>query len=170
MPGGASSFGGSDGDEPGYASVMTWQRLDRSDYAGPIVAASIRVPRTVPLTTPLGEPLPDTVQCLALLDTGATHSILDLDHVAATLQLQAHDTRRMAFAGLSRAEAPVYEVGVSFPDFPLPERMIRVSGLRLPGPFALLVGVDLLRGTRFAMEWSDDGPWLRWEPLSGPTG
>ncbi|HMV66476.1 MAG TPA: retropepsin-like aspartic protease [Myxococcota bacterium] len=101
---------------------------------------------------------------VALLDTGATHSVVDLDRVVAGLGLAQRDVQRLRVAG-ARAEVPTYEVMLSLPDLPFPTRRLRVAGMQLPEPFAMLLGMDLMRGTRLALEWRDDGRWLRWEPL-----
>jgi hypothetical protein len=37
--------------------------------------------------------------------------------------------------------------------------------MTLPGPFWMLIGMDLLDGTRLAMECRGSERWLRWEPL-----
>lgn len=148
---------------------MSWHRLPEGLYRGPLVVTRLRDPRRN-----AAPGIPPFLECWALLDTGATHSIVDVGQIAERLDLRVHDQRRMAVAGASTHVAsaadtaplrPVYEVGVAFPDFDFEERTVRVSGMTLPGPFWMLIGMDLLDGTRLAMECRGSERWLRWEPL-----
>lgn len=139
----------------------SWHRLDGTAYDGPIVVARVAPARPRPGWPPF-------VECPALLDTGATHSVLDLPRVARTLGLTPVDARRMRVAGPTPVELPVVEAVVTFPGFALPARHLRVGAVDLPPAFALLIGMDLLDGTRLAMEWGPEGRWLRWERLPTP--
>lgn len=144
---------------------MTWHRLPDDVYRGPVVVARVHAPEPPQHAGAPGR-VARFVECWALLDTGATHSVIDVAQVAARLRLPTHDHRHLALADRDAAPTPVHEVGVSFPDFPFPTRHVRVSALRLPGPFWMLVGMDLLDGTRLALEWRGRDRWLRWEPLT----
>lgn len=139
-----------------------WHRLDERTWDGPVVAALVHAER--PRAS--GDPRPVVIECRALIDTGATHTIIDQARVAELLGLQQLDRRRLALAGAQRAEVPVHDVPVTFPDFPLPTRRVRVAAMTLPGPITMLVGMDLLQGTRLAFEFGPQGRWLRWEPLA----
>ncbi len=117
---------------------------------------------------PDGARLTSFVECWALIDTGATHSAIDPEHVAAPMALTTYDTRRMVLPNRALAETSVHEVGVSFPDFVLERRTVRVSSMRLPGPFWMLVGMDLLDGTRLELDVRGRERWIRWTPAAGP--
>lgn len=143
-----------------------WVRLDRELYAGPLVRARVHDLdlRRRQEAAPPGLRLTATVGCWALIDTGATHSGIDPDAIVTPLELRLHDVRSLVLAGRGRVETPVHEVAVDFPDFPVPRRIVRVSAMRLPGPFSLLVGMDLLAGTRLELDLRGEACWLRWRP------
>jgi predicted aspartyl protease len=140
---------------------MSWQRLDTKLYRGPLVLTRLFNPDP----TSYLRGAPPFIECWALLDTGATDSIVDSEQIARRLMLETYDTRRLAVAGRVRAEAPVHEVGIRLPEHPFPEKRIRVAGMKLPGPFWMLIGMDLIEGTRLSLECGPEGRWLRWEPL-----
>lgn len=144
-----------------------WIRLDRELYAGPLVRARVHDLdlRRRQEAAPPGMRLTATVGCWALIDTGATHSGVDPDAIVAPLDLRPHDTRRMVLAERGRVETAVHEVAIDFPDFPVPRRIVRVSAMRLPGPFSVLVGMDLLAGTRLELDLRGAECWLRWRPV-----
>ncbi len=139
---------------------MSWHRLPEL-YEGPVVIARLFDPSA----RLRGDDSPAFVECWALLDTGATHSVIDTEQVVGRLGLAQHDRRYMAGADRAHEHTPVYEAGVSFPDFGFPRRRVRMTGMKLPGPFWMLIGMDLLRNTRLAMEWRQEARWLRWESL-----
>ncbi len=118
-----------------------------------------------------GEPVLHAVDVLALIDTGATHSIVDLAHVATPLSLRAMDTRRMVQADRGAVDLPVFELELDLPDFGLPRRALRVGGANLPGPFAILLGMDALDGTHLEITAKDGASWVRWSApkASRPT-
>ncbi|MCB9679995.1 MAG: hypothetical protein H6733_00860 [Alphaproteobacteria bacterium] len=140
--------------------MSSWQRLDPTLNPGPVVRA-----RIVDLDASARVGTDHVVDCWALIDTGASHSVVDNERVARVLGLQEYDRRRMALAEQGLVELPVYEVAVSFPDFTLPEQVVRVSGMRLPGPFWMLIGMDLLDRTRLELDVRGDERWLRWTPV-----
>jgi hypothetical protein len=135
---------------------VSWQRLDDRRYAGPLVQV---------LLSPTGAQPAAPLACTALIDTGATHSIVDSEQVAGPLRLRTIDLHRLAVAGHQRAEVPVHELWLDLPDHPFPARRVRVASMRLPGPFQMLIGMDLLQGSRLSLELGANGHWLRWEPL-----
>jgi predicted aspartyl protease len=135
--------------------MTPWIRLDHSDYDGPLVRVVVANPDRPDLPA---------LAARALLDTGATHTVLDAA-AAAALQLRGLDVHRTRVAGAGRAEGIVHAPVLSFPDHPFPSRRVRVSAMPLPSAFQLLLGMDLLRGARLALEWGDGARWLRWEPL-----
>lgn len=136
---------------------MAWHLLDPTVFPGPCVR--------VRLADAEGGRSDGALDGWALLDTGATHSVVDVERVVGPLRLRTLDLRTLALAGSAGVEAPVYAVAAAFPDHPVPDRSLRVSALRLPAPLLMLVGLDLLDGTRLAMELSGTDRWLRWEPL-----
>jgi predicted aspartyl protease len=138
-----------------------WHRLDGTAYDGPLVVARIARPAVPP------DPAwPSYIELPALIDTGATHSIVDPDRVAGPLGLRHVDHRRMRVAGPGgRTTMPVFEAAVHFPAFRLPRRVLNLGATQLPPAFGLLIGMDLLEGTRMAIEWARDGRWLRWETI-----
>lgn len=145
-----------------------WRRLDAALYEGPVVLVRVydldldaRRQRA-----PEGARLTSFVECWALVDTGATHSAIDPERVATALELKTYDRRRMVLPDRGVADVPVHEVAVVFPDFPLPRRNVRVSGMRLPGPFWMLVGMDLLQGTRLELDVRGKERWMRWAPTT----
>jgi hypothetical protein len=131
-----------------------WVRL-LDGYDGPLVQARLQHP---------DQPATPALTCAALLDTGATHTIVDLERVVAALGLPQRDLQRLRVAG-ARAEMPVYEVMLTLPDLPFAPRRLRVGGMALPAPFAALLGMDLMKGTRLAIEWGAQERWVRWERL-----
>ncbi len=133
-----------------------WIRLAEG-YDGPRVRALAVAP------TGAHPPLP----VLALIDTGATGTLIDRRRVAHPLGLRAVDRQVVRTAGREPATMDVHELGLRFPDFPVPGRVLRVGAVDLPQPFAVLVGMDLLEGTRLALEWRAGERWLRWEPIPG---
>jgi predicted aspartyl protease len=143
---------------------VTWHQLNNRLYDGPLVLTRLHAPRRRQATSAERD-APAFVECWALLDTGATHSIIDSVEVAQRLALRSFDTHRMRLAGSLRAEAPVHEVFLELPDHPFPQRRVRVASMKLPGPFHMLIGMDLLKSTRLSLECGPDGHWLRWEPL-----
>jgi predicted aspartyl protease len=147
---------------------MSWQQLDDRLYAGPLVRVRLHDPSVARRrkTATAEQRIVSFVECWALIDTGATHSIVDTDQVAQRLELRVHDTHRLTLAGRARAQAPVHEVELEVPDHPFPTRRVRVASMALPGPFWMLIGMDLLDGTRLSLECGPSGRWLRWEPLT----
>lgn len=137
-----------------------WHPLDPEYYRGPVV-------RVVLGTPPEPHHRPRKIEGMALIDTGATHSMLDFQRVATPLGLRAVDHETMRFAGpRGPRDVPVYEAALAFPDFDLPSRIHRISGIDLPGPFIALIGMDLLNNTRFSLHWSDDGCFLHWTSIT----
>lgn len=132
--------------------------MDDAAYRGPLVQAEL---------SSLSPEAADPVLCRALIDTGAHTSIVDVDRVVGRLGLPQLDVSRLELAGRGRTEVAIVEVGLWFPDFGFARRRARVASLALPAPFCMLVGMDLLEGSRLALEVGTDGHWLRWEPL-GP--
>ena len=144
---------------PGGGRGPDWVRL-LPGWDGPLVRAALVAP---PGTAhPLAR-----LDVTALVDTGATHTIVDTTRVAEALALRAVDRQVLRVAGRDRAAMPVCEVGLAFPDFSFPLRRVRVGALDLPPPFAVLIGMDLLDGTRLALEWRAGARWMAWEPLDG---
>lgn len=143
-----------------------WRRLDAALYEGPLVLARVhdldiderrrRAEEGARLTT--------FVECWALIDTGATHSAVDPEKIASPMELRAYDRRRMVLPDRGVADLTVHEVSVVFPDFGIPRRTVRVSSMRLPGPFFMLVGMDLLEGTRLELDVRGRERWIRWTP------
>lgn len=142
---------------------MSWVR-GLPGWPGPLVRARLVDPAAPHrrARAAAGEPVVHAVDVLALLDTGATHSIVDLEHVANPLSLRALDTRRMVQADRGAVDLPVFELDLETTDFALPRRPLRVGGASLPGPFALLLGMDALEGTHLEIAVRDGGMWVRW--------
>lgn len=138
-------------------------------WPGPLVRVRLHDPAVAHrrARAPHGTPVVHAVDVLGLVDTGATHSIVDLAHVVGPLELVTHDTRRMIQADHGPLDLPVVEVDLELPDFPLPRRTLRAGGGNLPGPFAILLGMDVLDGTHLELATVDGASWLRWRRPPG---
>lgn len=136
-----------------------WVRL-LEGWAGPLIRVRLTSPPEA------ARPLV-TLDVTGLLDTGATTTLVDRARVVEPFGLPILDREILHVAGRDRAAVHVFELGIDFPDFAFPLRRRRVGAMALPPPFAVLIGMDLLRGTRMAIEWDDDGRYLAWEALRG---
>lgn len=134
---------------------MSWFRLDPDLHPSPLVRVEVH-------DLDARGPAPRALRAWGLIDTGASHSAVDLEAVTQALDLRVHDHRTMVLAEHGATRLPVHEVALAFPDFDLPRRVVRVSSMRLPGPFVVLLGMDVLDGTRLELDVRGGERWLRW--------
>ncbi|MCB9664729.1 MAG: hypothetical protein H6732_11495 [Alphaproteobacteria bacterium] len=133
---------------------MPWLELIPSTDHGPLLDVLVEGGAGQPPLT-----------CRALLDTGASHSAVDLERVAVPLGLPRLDRRWMVLAEHGAVEVDVHEVGLRFPQVDLPRWWGRVHAMRLPRAFEVVVGMDVLDGTRLEVEVRGGVRRVRWSLL-----
>jgi hypothetical protein len=134
-----------------------WQRLDPTRYAGPVLDVTV-------CAAAGGPALP----VRALLDTGASHTMIDTVRVAAALALPVREHRPMRLGASPHPALPVHAVDLLVPRHGITRRGLLAASMSLPDAFEVLIGMDALARSRVALQLGDDAWWLLWEDL--PAG